>query len=410
MATYTRTKKSSPIILQIITALWLGIAAALVFLLVINLVYSASFSGRIFPGVSMNGVSLSGLSVDEALVKIASSSNYPETGKIMLVSGEKNWLVRPVDLGIFQDPAASALSAYNIGRKGSIVEVLQDRFGLLRNGVDTQPTFIYNETTGLDYLINLSQQINQPLREASLSISGTEVTVNNGQPGRVLDIQASLAAITRQIESMQDGVVPLVVIEASPVILDASTQGELARGILSQPLVLSLPEGIGGQSKTWQMDPAELAKFLTFERVVNGSATELKVVVSKPLMMSYLQTIKNEADVAPENARFIFNDETRQLDLLTPAVIGRNLDVEKSVDAINSSIENGGHSTALAFDLTNPAVTDKMTGADLGITELVYAYTSYFRGSNSDRVQNISTASVPFSRAARAARWNSLDV
>jgi vancomycin resistance protein YoaR len=39
---------------------------------------------------------------------------------------------------------------------------------------------------------------------------------------------------------------------------------------------------------------------------------------------------------------------------------------------------------------------DDATGAELGITELVYAYTSYFRGSSSDRVQNIKTASASF--------------
>ena len=37
-----------------------------------------------------------------------------------------------------------------------------------------------------------------------------------------------------------------------------------------------------------------------------------------------------------------------------------------------------------------------MSGEDLGITELVYAYTSYFRGSTSDRVQNIETAAAAF--------------
>jgi vancomycin resistance protein YoaR len=63
---------------------------------------------------------------------------------------------------------------------------------------------------------------------------------------------------------------------------------------------------------------------------------------------------------------------------------------------MNTSLKDGKHHTDLAFDITEPAAMDDATGAELGITELVYAYTSYFRGSSSDRVQNIKTASASF--------------
>ncbi len=394
MTTMTRTKPSVP--LQIITALWLGIAAALALVLIINLSVSLFFAGRIFPGVAMRGTSYSGLTIDDAAVRIAASYNYPQAGQILLTDGDKKWLVRPSELGIYLDPAASARAAFNLGRRGSPLDVLKERYALLFGSVEVQPTFIYNETLGLNYLINLSSQINQPLREASLSISGTEVSVTNGQPGRVLDVQSSLAAITQQIELMQDGVVPLVIMESYPEVLDASTQGQLVQQILSQPLKLTVPGEVGGKGETWKLKPDELARMLTFEKVTNGNGAELKVVMNRPLTLGYLESLRDETDLAPENARFIFNDETGQLDLKENAVIGRELDVERTIEALNSAISKGEHAAALAFTVTNPAVTDSMTGAELGITELVYAYTSYFRGSTADRVQNISTASSQF--------------
>ncbi len=391
-----QTRQTPSLFLLILSAFWIGIAAALGLILVINLVISALFSNRVFPGISMNGVSLSGMDLNQASSKIASSYNFSESGRIMLAYGDQSWILRPVELGFFLDPQASAQTAFNAGRRGSVLDLLQNRFTIFRNGMSVQPTFIYNEKTTLDFLNTLASQINQPMREASISISGTDVLVNNGQPGRVLDIQASLAAITRQVELMQDGIVPLVVIESNPVILDASVQGDLARGILSQPLQLTLPTELSGQSGSWQIEPAILASMLTFERVENGGSTELQVVVNKPLMTAYLDSIRDKTDVNPENSRFIFNDDTRQLDLMTPAVIGRNLNIPASIDSINQSVKSGGHSASLAFDITEPAVTDSMTAADLGITELVYAYTTYFRGSSSDRVQNIKTASARF--------------
>jgi vancomycin resistance protein YoaR len=50
----------------------------------------------------------------------------------------------------------------------------------------------------------------------------------------------------------------------------------------------------------------------------------------------------------------------------------------------------------LDLDYTLPAVTDDIKAADLGITELVHAEVSYFRGSDASRIQNIETASARF--------------
>lgn len=393
----TQNRAAASLFTQIATSLWMGTAIFLALLLAANVFASLVFVNRIFPGVSMKGVSLSGMNLEEAAASIASSYNFPESGQIMLTDGTRTWVVRPADLGFFLDPQASAYAAFEAGRHGSIPDILMNRFTLLTQGqIDVSPTFIYNETVALNYLNGLAAQINQPLREASISISGTEVVVVNGQTGRVLDVRASLASVARQIELMQDGVVPLSIIESAPTVLDATAEGDLVRTILSQSLNLTLPAELSGQSGSWEIKPDALAKMLTFEHVTNGDQASLQVVVSRPLMHAYLESIREKTDAVPENARFIFNDDTLQLDLLTPAVIGRNLNIQASIDSINQSVKTGAHSAALVFDLTQPAVTDKMTGAELGITELVYAYTTYFRGSSADRVQNIKAASASF--------------
>ncbi len=392
----TRTRPAPTLLTQLGAALWIGLAAAIALLLAVNLLAAISFGNRIYPGVSISGLSLSGLRVNEATALITNTRNYPESGSITLVYGENKWEMNPSQLGVFMDPQATAVAAYKTGRKGSIEKVLLDRFNLLRGGVEIQPSFIYNEKNTVDYLNSIASQINQPLQEASLEISGTDVIVHNGQPGRVLDVAASLAQITAQVALMQDAVIPLVVLETEPVILDAGAQGELARTVLSQPFQFTLPPEIGAVEGDWQLEPAALAKILTFERVQNGEANSFEVVVNPTLATLHLESLSEDLDAEPENARFIFNDETGQLDLETPAVIGRNINIQGSIQNINASIKAGSHQAQLAFDITEPAVTDSKTGADLGITELVYEYTSYFYGSSADRVQNIKAASASF--------------
>jgi hypothetical protein len=214
---------------RILLAFAAGLVLLLALLLVVNLVFTMVYANRILPGVIMNGVQLEGLTVDQATSEIARSIRFTETGSVLLLASEKSWPAAPVQLGVYLDPIASAKSAFAVGRRGSIDSILLQRFASLNEGTEVFPTFIYDQKAAISFLNQVAVQINQPLREASLGLQGTDVIVNQGQPGRQLDYAASLDSITRQIQTMQDGVVQLSVVQSDPVIMDASIQGEQAR-------------------------------------------------------------------------------------------------------------------------------------------------------------------------------------
>ena len=393
---FRKTSTNIPPIKQLTYAVVIGLLVFCSLFLLFNIGYSLVNVGRILPGVAMNGISLSGLTREEAAGKISSSYRYPDTGSILLVDGEQSWSLKPVQLGFYLDPVASANSAYDIGRKGGMIDVLLQRMSLLSGEVKAQPTFVFNQGTAIDLLNSLAEQINQPLREASISIVGTQVVVQNGQSGRVLDVSATLDAVTRQIQSMQDGVVPLVVLQSEPVVLSAELQGELARSVLSQPLTLTILTEASGESSSLQVSTEQLAPLLVFEKVESDNGTTYQIAVSHTLMTAFLTSKKEALEQSPQNSRFSFNDDTYQLDLKEAAVIGRTLDIEGSISAINLALQKGEHTAPLSFTLVYPAVTDQMTGAELGITELVGEQFTYFVGSNADRTQNIATAAKSF--------------
>jgi len=393
-----KTRNSnSPVSLPsaLLSALLIGLAGAAFLILVLFIGSQVAYAGRILPGVTMNGIDLGGLTMTEATDQIARSYTFAEQGRILLTDGSKTWVASPAQLGFFLDPASSAQNAYKTERSRPIMSLLGSQLRG-RQTINASPVLIFNQEMAVAYLQNLAKEINQPIREASLSIQGSNVVVNQGQAGRVLDIPASLAAITSQILQLRDGEVTLVVSESAPAIMDASQQAELTRAILSQPLVLTLPEGATGDKASWQLEPATLAQMLTFEKVVNGSAAEFKVTINRPLFSAYLTGIEPEMDQDPENPRFIFNDETRQLEVIQPAKIGRKLDLEASLNAIDAQLSAGSHTVPLVFTTNNPPVMDNSTAAELGITELVSSYTTYFRGSAPDRVNNIQVASERF--------------
>jgi vancomycin resistance protein YoaR len=382
----------SSIIKKTLSAILLGVSAVLLVTFAFIGLILIFFSGRILPGVSLNGIALGGLNRAQAIQTVAASYSFTQTGHILLQADDQNWMVSPAQIGVYLDTETTVDQALQIGHRHP-VELLQS----LLFGKTTSPVFIFDQRVALQYLEQLAGIVNQPVKEASLSIENAQVVVSQGQVGRVLDLSGSLQALSQQIQKMQDGVVALSVTQVAPKVLDVTQQGEQVKAILSQPFTLSLPAALSSPATgPWVIEPNVLAGLLAFSESSNEQTPTYTVEVSQPLMTAYLQTLASQIDQDPQNARFIFNDDTHQLDLKDHAVIGRQLDLQNSVNAINQQLLNGSHSAELTVNSTQPQVSDTATGADLGITEQVGEYTTYFRGSNAQRVQNITTAADRF--------------
>ena len=358
--------------------------------------YQVWYAGRIFPGVNVAGVDVSGMKPQEAASLVSASVTYPFQGKIALRDGDKTWVATPAQLGLYLDPQTSTRAAFEVGRTGWIADRLRSQFYTWYSGRDLPPSFLLDERMTYSYLSGLAREIDTPTIEATLDLKGTDVVVHPGQVGRTLDIPRSMILVSLQVQTMRDGVIDLFINESAPMIFDASQQAELARTILSQPLTLSLPENEAGQAGPWTIDQATLASMLAFERVQTNQGMQYQITLKSDPLRQFLTQVAPPLVRQPQGPRFIFNDETRQLEVIQNTVTGRELDIEASLQTIQEQLSAGNHAVTLIIKYQDPPVTDQSTGESLGITELVHEETSYFYGSSSSRVQNIITAASRF--------------
>jgi vancomycin resistance protein YoaR len=381
---------------QAFVALLIGFALFAIAVVLLPGIYARLYDGLIFPGVAVGGVDVSGLSPAQAANLLVHRLDYPNRGKIVLQEANNLWTATPGDLGLFLDAQTTALAAYNMGRTGSLSERLADQWRAWSSGVNLSPWFVFDERIAQHYMAGIAQQVDEPIIEASLGVNGVEVEVHSGQVGRSLDVDAALASLDAQMKTMTDGLVPLVVNETPPVILDATAQANLARQILSAPLTLQLPNPEEGDPGPWTFEPVVLAQMLSIQRVKTDTGEVYQVGVSPDVLRGFLQNLAPQLSRSPQNARFIFNDDTRKLEVIQPAVIGRGLDVDASLAQINQQLLAGQHNINLVMQTTSPPATNDTTAESLGITELVSSYTSYFYGSDAARIQNIATAASRF--------------
>lgn len=396
MVRVTYPYKRIPIFPQVVAAFIAGMTLFFGVILTWTLGYQLVYAGRIFPGVSVAGVDLSGLPPSDAAVKLNQALSFSTMGKILFRDGEKAWIATPAQLGMVFDPSSSAVTAYKLGRSGGLFGALSGQIRAAGGGVSVPPVIVFDQRVAYQYLSQIGSQVNQPLMEAALKVEGTNVVTQPGQVGRELKIDATLIYLAAQLQTFSDGEVPLVVQELQPQILDVGAQADTVRQILSQPLTLTVPDASGGDSGPYVYTPDVIATLVVAQRVQNGDAQSVQVVLSPRGLRDLLVPVKTQVDRLPSDAKFIFNDQTLQLDVMEQSQVGRTMDLDASIKAINEAVARGEHSVALVVNEEQPRVAATATGQELGITQLVSSQTSYFYGSSDARIQNIQAASARF--------------
>ncbi len=377
-----------------------ALAGALLLCLVVLVVgisgYRLVYRGRIFPGLTMGWVDLSGQSPTGAAEVLAESYAFPVEGTITLQYDNLSWQAAPAELGLYFSPNYNAEVAYQTGRTGGILQRIGAQIQLFRHGMSLAPRFVMDERTGTEYLQTIAEEIDQPPVEASLQLEGLDVVVQPGQIGRELDIPASLEVIALQMRRLRDGALPLMVKETYPEILDVSAQAESARQILSQPLKLSIPDAGQGDPGPWELSRETLVEMMVIERVSTPEGMTYRIALDAENLRGWLEKKAKRINREPVNARMYFDDDTRELVLIEQEVTGLALDIDQSIVRIEEELAAGNHQVALVVERQVPEITRDSTAGELSITELVSSYTSYYYGSDAARISNIATASAKF--------------
>jgi len=346
---------------------------------------------RALPGIHLQEVNLSGMSHEEIVALLDPVLTYPEDGAVVLMDADRTWMAKPAELGVSVDLHKIAGDAIAVGRQGTFLERPQQQVDAWYQGYAISPVILFDQVVGAYYLQSIASAVDQPMIEAALQIEGTQVLVSPGQIGRSVDVLGTLETLKEPFSSMHDGVIHVVFEETYPIVLDASSAAESARRFLGEPLRITA-EG----AEDLVLEPSELAPMIRFEIQGDGDNAAYALQLDPEVLASLLAPRIAELERKPENARFIFNDETRELDLLQPAVIGRSLDITASIATINAGLMEALHAVELTFEYEEPSVGSEATAQELGISEDVSVVSTYFPGSSPERIQNIKTASSVF--------------
>jgi vancomycin resistance protein YoaR len=384
-------------------ARWLAALAALAVIAAstLGIVLGAmelAYANAMYPGVSVRGIDLSGLDKAEASDLLSRAFTYPQTPSFTFRDGDKAWTATPAELGATFAVEETVNRAFAYGRSGNLRLDLEDQFWAWYEGTDIAPVMIFDPNRATAYLNSIASQIDTPPVEAALTVNGTQVSVTPGAYGRTVNVGGTLDQIIAPLRALGSADLPLAIVEYRPGVLDASQQAAIAQTILSQPMTLIVENPRPGDPGPWTFDQTQLASMLVINRTEDASGARYEVGLDAAQLTPFLETLAPLVEAQPKDAGFIFNDETRELELIPgrEAVDGRLLNMAATIQNINAQAVTGAHTIPLVFDIVQPQIGNNAKAADLGITGLVSDQVTYFAGSSAERINNIRIGSAAF--------------
>lgn len=382
-----------PILALVGAFLWVILLVAFVMALQVH------YDGRIYPGVTVLGSNMGGLSAPEAASVLAETHRIGEDAVYTFRYGDQFWQMTAGELGVAFDAEATIAQAIQVGHTSNPINRFNQQTRAWFNGESVAPVITYDQTIAIERLNAIAEQINQAPVNPTLMLTGTTVQTTPGQAGRALDTMATLEQLEAHILDFTTGAeIPLVVNETAAAISNVDEAANKIQVALSGPLHLVATGENGAQLGPWTANVEQIAALLRVDLVEQpNNAHRYEVRIDMSAFEQFLQTLAPGLMASPRDGRFHFDDVTRELTVMQPAVSGRTLNIPQTLARLQESVFNAdSRIVPMAFDLTLPRYHNRITAAELGIRELVAESTTFFEGSTSNRRHNIALSASRF--------------
>ncbi len=166
------------------------LAAIILTTTALMIVLTIMYGEKIYPGVKIESLAVSGMTVDEAEKRVART--FKPRGKINLVFKDKENSINLEDIGAQVKARRSAKKALAVGRSEGIFANLGQRYLAWRRGYRVKVAWVSNAKKTRAELKKVAADINQPARDAKLLIDQKNVSIAAHQEGRKLNFNKSL--------------------------------------------------------------------------------------------------------------------------------------------------------------------------------------------------------------------------
>ena len=366
--------------------------------------FQVAYGDRVYPGVTVLGIPLGGLSHSQAetLLNQRFAQRYRES--LVLRYADRSWPATRDELGLRYDVPRTVKAALAVGRGGSWLDGLQEQWRLQQQGFAIQPVVDMNEVQRLGYLNRLAKEIDRPALNATVRVESGKASTVQSQRGQRLNVEATAQRLAQAFIGEGSRQVDLVVEDLTPAVQEDGVREAVisTTAILASPVILAFEDRswvFDGSKvisrtaeRTWPLDPARLAGMLSFrQKLGSDGRTKLVAGLDEDLVTAFVNTVAPDIAQPVRDARLERDAKTGSLTPIVQSQEGRAVRVAETVRLIVNAALSTQRRVNLSVQVQRPKVAMEDI-SKMGLVELVSEGSSIYKGSSAERTYNIQLA------------------
>jgi vancomycin resistance protein YoaR len=340
--------------------------------------YYLLYTGKVYPNISVAGIKIGRLSVNESVTVLSSNIFIPT--KIQLTGAGQSFDIDTKDIDLSYNYSNSAQRAFNLTRSGNFFYDLSERVRILFYPKNIGLEINY-DTVKLDKVISvISGQISENPVEPAIILNTGVISINKGKIGTKIDADTLKIAIGEHLSLAKSGVIeiPINIIDNTLTDLEADELKVRAEKFIGKSLQLKF------EYVSYNLTDNDLLNLLDFKDGFSNQRLDL-------LFLDYSAKVNRD----PQNPKFVFNNG--RVTEFQPALDGIRIEKDGFKNEIVNSLNKLESETDKIIYFEIPVLksppeitTDKIN--NLGINELIGRGSSTYFHSIPSRVHNVVLA------------------
>lgn len=307
-----------------------GVGLVLVVVLAL-LGYRESYRGRIFPGVAVAGLSVGGMSPEQARAKLGGHLSASFDAPLIVEANGRQWKLSRRALGAQYDLASLADAAFAVGRTGGVLDRLVTPAVTAARHRDLDADVELGPADWTQALGPIAEAVDRPAVDARLAVSTDHVVqVVPDRSGVRLDRNQAKREIAAALVSGASAPVQLPIVLESPTVRAA----DLGAAQKQVSVALSGPVSVAYSGQTWTLSVDDLQLALVLPRATdNGKLSELDV--DAPTLDRFVQKIASDVDRPGQSAHLALQSGKV---VATPSKTARTVDRAATAAQIRAAL------------------------------------------------------------------------
>ncbi|MGF1472791.1 MAG: VanW family protein [Rubrobacteraceae bacterium] len=344
-------------------------------------------TGEIYRGVKVAGVPVGGTTPQEAR-EVVGERLAGETPEEVRLVGPNEGQTETVtlggeELGIGFNLDSTVNRAYEVGRTGWIGHRISERLRASLGMVEIEADTEFNTELVSNVVDDMAGNLNQEPQNAAVSLSGTQVEVQDASGGYELDRAATMENVREAIGSL-NGQAQVVGGPAEPDISTEEAEEAASRinTALQEPLTFESGD------KSWELPPEKTTQILTVAEGESG----VDLGIDAEQLGNLLPDMYKELQTRPKDAGYTFANDAVEV---VPGQPGQQVAQDKLVEELQGGLFDGQHSFEVPLNEGRQPELTTQEAEGLKPTEVIGKFrTNYEMVDDSDgaRTYNLNLA------------------